>query len=135
MVRKFLFIFLMLCVTGPAIAESAEVTTQANEIYGEVLSPFCPGRLLSDCPSGAASKLKTEIRTRLEAGDSKEEVIQHLYTLYGDEIRAAPEFKSFGMVAWLTPALFLFAGFGLIAYWLARNAATRETDSDETFLL
>ena len=135
MVRSLFLIVTLLFVHCLAIAEEPNVQREANQIYGEVLSPFCPGRLLSDCPSGAASKLKAEIREKLAAGESTESVKEYLYTVYGDEIRAAPPFQSFGIVAWLTPALFLFSGFAIISFWLARNAGNREEESDETLLL
>lgn len=110
---------LLVGFSAPSLADDETVLDEkAATIYGEVLSPFCPGRLLSDCPSGAARDLKKEIRAKLELGQSREQILESLYTLYGEDIRAAPEFSAFGIVAWVAPIIFLFVGFIIILVWL-----------------
>ncbi len=100
-----------------AITEE-EVTATTHEISSTFMSPFCPGKLLSDCPSSSASDLKHQIAQRLSAGESRESIEESLYTLYGDQMRAAPLVKGFGSVAWFTPFLFLVAGIGIFSLWL-----------------
>ncbi len=90
----------------------------AREIFSETMSPFCPGRLLSDCPSSAAHELQQEIRNRLSKGDSKETILDYLYTLYGEEVRAAPKNAGFGRAAWLATPIFILLGLGLIFAWI-----------------
>jgi cytochrome c-type biogenesis protein CcmH len=112
-------VVLLVGFSTPAVAtDEAVLDEKATAIYAEVLSPFCPGRLLSDCPSGAARDLKKEIRAKLELGQSREQIIDSLYTLYGEDIRAAPEFSEFGIVAWVAPIIFLLVGFVIILAWL-----------------
>lgn len=135
--RKLLWLLCVFCfVEAPLHAEDAEVLLDKRvaAISTEVLSPFCPGRALSDCPSNAASDLKKEIRTRLANGQSEEDVYDYLYTLYGGEIRAAPEFASFGIVAWLAPAFFLLAGFLIIVLWLRYSQRAGDEISEEEHL-
>ena len=86
---------------------SPEIEAMAGEIFGEVLSPFCPGRMLNDCPSGNASQLKEKIRTDLSSGKDREEILDELYAVYGTSIRAAPTTEGFGWFAWITPFAFL----------------------------
>jgi cytochrome c-type biogenesis protein CcmH len=98
-----------------------EAALEAKEISGNVMSPFCPGRLLSDCPSGQAAELRQKIEKRIEAGEKKEAVLESIYKLYGDELRAAPKTSGFGLVAWLAPFIFLLLGLVGIALWLRRK--------------
>lgn len=114
--------------------DTATVTSAANEIFFEVLSPFCPGRSLHDCPSGAATDLKNEIRASLVRGESKEEIVEGLVKQFGEEIRAVPPTSGFSLLAWVTPLGFLLVGGILIAWWVKRNAAgvtSEETKSAE----
>lgn len=95
-------------VTGQ---ESPQVERDANEIYNSVMSPFCPGRLLANCPSTQAADLRESVKAQLVAGVAKDVVLDQLYAEWGEEILGAPR----GAVAWIVPiggigfgALFLF---------------------------
>ena len=96
--------------------ESAELTSE--EIFSTVMSPYCSGRLLRDCPSSAAAELKDRIRERVESGESKEDITQSLVSMFGDEIRAAPPFNGFGVLAWIIPFVMLLGGGALLYVWL-----------------
>jgi len=114
-------LFLFATTLGIASAEytlDPALEVEAQWVYGQVLSPFCPGKLLRDCPSRAASTLKDDIRKKIDDGKSREEVIQELYLIYGDEISAVPRTSGFGLVAWITPALFAVIGFLSLTFWL-----------------
>lgn len=77
----------------------------AADLSRELMSPFCPGKLLADCTSSLAGDLRTRIRTRLEAGESKAAVKADLVREFGPEILGAPPAQGVGWVAWLLPAL------------------------------
>ena len=96
----------------------ADVDREAHKVFGAFLSPFCPGRLLSDCPSSAAGELREKIRARVEKGESGEQVLESLFDDYGDRFRAAPQARGFGTVAWVAPGLFLLIGIVTMSLWL-----------------
>ena len=104
----------------------------AHEVFNTVMSPFCPGRLLNDCPSSSATELKDKIRTELRSGKSKEQVLEEVYSTFGSELRAAPENKGFGTVAWWTPVLFLVVGGITIAAWLKRTQSSGAAEAPES---
>ena len=95
----------------------------AHSIFSEVLSPFCPGRALLDCPSGSASELKNKIREELRAGKNKDQIMNELYTLYGDEISSVPRLRGFGLLAWLGPLVFFILGILIVIVWLRASLA------------
>jgi cytochrome c-type biogenesis protein CcmH/NrfF len=114
-------------IAGPIPAPGAtsrEVPRLAVEIYESVLSPFCPGLLLSNCPSPSADSLRTAIAERVERGDTRAEIEAELYATYGESIRGAPKAEGLGLVAWLAPAVVLLGGGAWIALWL-RGERTR----------
>lgn len=125
-----LLTFSLLKVPSLVLAEKKVLDSQqvTQEISATVMSPFCPGRLLSDCPSGAAHDLKTKISTLLNSGQSKEQVEQFLLDTYGDQILAAPRFENFGVFAWIIPFVFLFFGAGLWVVWIKANRTKVATE-------
>lgn len=107
------------------------INAAAHKIYDQVLSPFCAGRLLSDCPSQASADLKREIYQKLENGQSPDSVIQDLYVIYGAKIKAVPGHSGFDLVAWLAPLFFFVGGGVLLAIWLKRHRFNTVTPADE----
>jgi cytochrome c-type biogenesis protein CcmH len=122
--QRFLIPIIFALVYWPAMVQAGdyvfdpETEPTAQQVFSAVSSPFCPGRMLKDCPSSGASELKNEIRSLVLEGNSSTEVIALLYERYGDQIRAVPDDSFFGRLAWLLPALFLFLGAVVILLWL-----------------
>lgn len=120
------------CSLNNSFAQSAEVSTSADKIMAEIMSPYCPGRLLRDCPSGQALQLKEKIISRLSAGESEQAIVADLVATFGEEVRAAPEARGFGLVAWIAPFLFLFLGSILTVLWLRSRALAEEISQPAT---
>ncbi|MCI5066277.1 cytochrome c-type biogenesis protein CcmH [bacterium] len=89
-----------------------------HEVQGNIMSPYCPGRLLKDCPSSAARELKLSIKERILQGEDAETIIQSLLEDFGNEMRASPKGEGVGLLAWLAPAAFLLLGFGGLLLWV-----------------
>ena len=92
---------LVVTIAGPSLAAAPEDV--ANEISNNIMSPFCPGVTLHDCPSDTALELRREIQDWAESGMSRAEIMTELETQYGPEIRAIPEASGSGLFAWLLP--------------------------------
>lgn len=122
-----LLVSLLVGVTAPRVAHSqssvpsaADAARTAREVINHTMSPFCPGLLLANCTSLSADSLRRAILARAEAGASRKIIEGELIAAYGESVRAAPEARGFGLVAWLTPAvLLLVAGVGTAA-WVHR---------------
>jgi len=114
-------VVLLLLEAGPAAAGPDDV---AADVYREVMSPFCPGVTLHDCPSSEADELRLDIARWAEAGMSRSEIMARLEAEFGPDIRAVPEGEGAGLFAWLLPAVGAVAGL-LLAWTLARRYASR----------
>jgi cytochrome c-type biogenesis protein CcmH len=108
-----------LCTASGASAQDQAIDTQAQELYDEVMSPFCPGRTLANCPSPQAARLRDQIKERLAAGATGDEVKEELYEAYGEVVLGAPQARGFGLVAWIVPGLFIVAGAVVLVLWIA----------------
>lgn len=124
----FLIAVLFCLVHANAIELSPELEKQAQEIFYQNLSPFCPGRLISDCPSTSALELKDKIKAKLLAGESTEQIEQYLVDLYGPKIRATPAFEGIGLLAWWGMPAFVLLGFAALMLWYIKNrVSVRDT--------
>ena len=70
----------------------------------EIMSPYCPGRTLSDCPSPQAAEVREWIVEQEKAGASRSEVEAQLFQVFGEQLRQAPKAEGMGLVAYLIPA-------------------------------
>jgi cytochrome c-type biogenesis protein CcmH len=114
MKRVMVFAFALLLSGGAHASASPEDV--ANEISQEIMSPYCPGVTLHDCPSGAANDLRVKIADWSEDGWSKERILNHLEEQFGDSVSATPPSSGAGLIAWLLPALAVLIGGAAVTY-------------------
>ena len=126
---------LLALVTTPALPcslraqEDEWINREARRIFETVMSPYCPGRTIANCPSPEAAELQTAIRRELRSGKAPEEVKEELYATFGDEIRSAPRASGFGLLAWAIPGLALLGGGLGLAAWLRRTRLPQPADA------
>jgi cytochrome c-type biogenesis protein CcmH/NrfF len=121
---KVAIIAALLVVTwaSPALAGPEDV---ANRMAGEIMSPFCPGVTLHDCPSGEADDLRAQIRDWSAAGWGEERIMAELVDEYGPGVRAVPPAEGGGLGAWVLPGLAVVGGLGAAALLARRWVAGR----------
>jgi cytochrome c-type biogenesis protein CcmH/NrfF len=110
------------------LALSAAARAEAGwsyELWNELMSPFCPGRTLSDCPSGEAERLRAWIVSQEEAGRDVDEVRRELFERFGDGIRQAPAPTGVGLAAYAIPIAAFLAGGSLVGLFLRRQGRRR----------
>ena len=112
--------------------DNAELDKRALLLYQQVMSPFCPGRALSDCPSSKAHDLKYEMRQKLESGTAPEVILAEVFAKYGDQYRAVPGFSGFALLAWLAPIAFLVGGLLLALRLASARRASAPSSNSET---
>ena len=93
----------------PGIASAAPEDV-ANDVSEQIMSPFCPGVTLHDCPSDSAVALRDRIELLAEEGFDREEIISLLERDYGTAIRAVPAAEGSGLWAWVVPVLAALGG-------------------------
>lgn len=114
---------MLLILASASFAVEDEVGRAARDLSGELMSPFCPGRTLADCPSPDAAHLRRQIEARLAAGESAETIVTAFTHQYGEALLAAPPRRGWGMVAWVVPGLAVFAAGALLVLWLRAHQA------------
>ena len=120
---------LLASVAGPAVARTPE--NVAEDVSRNIMSPYCEGLTLHDCPSGEAQDLREQIESWARDGMTKTEIIDRLADEYGESIRAVPEAEGVGVLVWLLP-LAALAGGTAVAVVAARRWAGRRTPMSRT---
>ncbi len=99
-----------LLLAGGARAElgPADLDRETYQVARDLMSPFCPGRTLADCPSPYAREVREQIRGALASGVPADEVARRVTAELGDEVRGRPR-SAWG---WWMPALVTLGGIG-----------------------
>jgi cytochrome c-type biogenesis protein CcmH/NrfF len=124
---------LLLGVSAATAAEgeaAAEPEGWAYKISHDLMSPFCPGRTLSACPSPKADELRKWLLDQEALGRSREDVEAELFESFGEVLRAAPLAEGFGLTAYVFPVVAFLAGGVFVAVFLRRQ--TRAVASPES---
>jgi len=124
MQRSFLAMLLLALAAAPAAGESPGWSA---ELAKQVMSPFCPGLALSECPSPQAEQLRQWIIAQEQAGAGRAETEQRLYEVWGDQLRHSPRPQGIGILAYAVPGAAILLG-GAIALGFLRRQSRRGGD-------
>jgi cytochrome c-type biogenesis protein CcmH len=133
---KSVALLVVVLVTALALIASADASEERPtpaDVEDEVLCPTCETTLdQSDSP--IAQRMKTFIRARIAAGDTKSEIKAKLVDEFGERILASPPREGFNLLAWWLPFAGLGAGavaVGLLAWrWSRARSSTDAEGSD-----
>ena len=104
-------------------ASGAAAKSWSYDLAGELMSPYCPGRTLSSCPSPQAAELVQWMVLQEAAGSTREEIIAILIERFGEEILGAPPARGITLWAYIFPILGFVIGGGLVVLALRRIVA------------
>jgi cytochrome c-type biogenesis protein CcmH/NrfF len=98
----------------------------SEQLESELMSPYCPGRSLTECPSPQATELRLWIQAQERAGVPRASVEARLFEQFGDQLRHGPRAEGWGLWAYLVPAGALAAGFACVLLFLRRQSRPAE---------
>ena len=120
-----LVVVLILCLAPGASAD--EPQDISNAIARDMVSPYCPGITLHDCPSSNSQELRAQITDWAEDGMSEEAIRQQLEEDFGEDIWATPSTSGSGLWAWVLPIAAGLFGIALVAFlatkWSRRSGS------------
>jgi cytochrome c-type biogenesis protein CcmH/NrfF len=108
-------------------AAAGEPRGWAQDLGNELMSPYCPGRTLAECPSDQAQTLRMWLAVQEANGRGEGEVMQELVARYGEQIRGAPRPRGFGLAAYVLPVVAFVAGGLLLVRMLRRHTQRART--------
>jgi cytochrome c-type biogenesis protein CcmH len=89
----------------------------------------CQNEALADSPVGLAADLRLQVREMLVAGQSDEQIRQHMVDRYGEFILFRPRMSWRNAWLWSAPVVLMLVG--LIVAWRVIRARSQLVDSEE----
>lgn len=105
-----LMCWLILTLARPAPALASPIDERLHLLSSELRCLVCQNEALADSNAPLALDLKREIRSRMEAGQSDEEIRQFLVDRYGDFVSYKPPFNAQTALLWGAPWLLIMVG-------------------------
>lgn len=123
---KRLGLLLLLLFAGLATTQGVQLEREVFNIAGELRCPVCRSESAADSSSETSIEFRNIIRERLEAGESREEILAYFQQTYGDWILLDPPRRGLYLWVWGLPIAAGVLGLGVLGYFLTRwrkNAA------------
>ena len=110
---------------------------RAHSLAAELKCQECEGLSVADSNAPTSVAIRADIKRRITAGESDEEIRQAYVDRYGEQILLSPEGSGLGLIVWVLPIVALALGALGIVFVLTR--ARREprlhaTQADETLV-
>jgi cytochrome c-type biogenesis protein CcmH len=102
-----------------------ELEVRYQSLTQELRCPKCQNQNIADSNAPISQDLRKLLHQQLEAGESDDEILDHMVARYGEFVRYRPSFGGVSIILWLAPALLLLAAFGVLLLTLrSKSRAT-----------
>ena len=125
----------MICISRPAFAvietyqfDSNEEQQRFQRLSDELRCPKCQNTNLSGSDAGLATDLRRIVSQMIQEGRTDKEIVQFMFTRYGDFILYRPRLTLATSALWFGPWVFLALGFWVLSRLLKRG---RQPDAEQ----
>jgi len=121
---------------GPSTVNADEPPT-VHEVASELMCQCGCAMTVAACQEAmecsVADGMVADIQRQIDAGKSKQEILDGLATVYGEEVLASPRKSGFSLTVWVAPFLAVAAGgvvvSAVIWTWVRRRPASAEASA------
>lgn len=103
-------------VRQPRTAAESLLEARTTRLASQLRCPVCQGLSIQDSPSELALQMRAMIRSKLDSGQTEEQVRAYFLDRYGERILLAPKPTGFNLLVYFLPVLALAAGGALVFY-------------------
>ena len=128
--RKLLFTLLLAASAvsaqvkeAPAVADDPVLEKRVMALSEELRCLVCQNQTLADSHAELAMDLKKQVREKLAAGMSDQQVVDYMVERYGDFVMYRPPMRGATFLLWFGPFLLLIGGFLVLLRKLSRRQA------------
>ena len=120
-IRWLLLVFVLALLPATLHAQDDVSDDEVNEVAKDLYCPVCESTPLDVCPTQACADWRELIRTKLAAGETRQDVLDYFARQYGDGVLANPPRRGVSLVVlWVLPVLLVLLG-GLLFFRLLRG--------------
>lgn len=123
MKRLLVIIAVAIAVGAPALAQaspqafSPEIEAAARDVGKSLRCVVCQNQSIEESAAPLAADMRTLVRERLAAGQSRDQVLAYMTERYGNFVLMQPPFQLDTLILWFGPLLLLIAAtWGWFAY-------------------
>jgi cytochrome c-type biogenesis protein CcmH len=113
---------------------SQSPAARAHDLETQLKCPECQGLSVADSQAPTSRAIRTDIKRRIRAGQSDEEIRQAYVDTYGESILLTPQDSGVSLLVWILPIVVLALGATGIVFALRRNRGEphlHATEADE----
>ena len=129
-------IFLLIGVLSTSTVSAYSLTI--DDVADELICQCGCGMVLSACSHPVCASrdaMTASIEGQIAQGKSKEQIIQSLVDLYGEQVLSSPTKRGFNLIVWIAPFIALLIG-GVMVYftlkkWVGRGKLAFEAEKGE----
>lgn len=111
---------------------------RVRQVASSVRCPTCRGLSAAESDARAAQAVREDIRDRIRAGQSDEEIRAFLVSRYGEDILLKPKASGIAALVWVLPVVVLALGLAGIGFafrsWRRQRAVAPPTDEDRALV-
>ena len=132
--KRFLLL-VTLFISSFVGAQTVEIDERVFDIAAELRCPVCQSESAADSSSSSSIEFRNIIRERLQAGESRADIIGFFQNKYGDWILMDPPKRGLYLWVWGLPVAAGVFGLGflgvLLARWRKNAAEPLETTAED----
>ncbi len=106
---------------APAAADPV-LEKKVTAISAELRCLVCQNQTIADSNADLAVDLRNQVRTMLEKGETKEQILSYMTARYGDFVLYRPPLRDNTAMLWFGPGVLLVGGLAVLIIILRRRA-------------
>ncbi len=103
------------------LAQDPVVEKRMIELTSKLRCMQCQNETLAASHAPLAEDLRREVREQVRAGKTDEEITDYLVARYGDFVLYDPPVKTYTLLLWFGPLLFVLGGAGVLLFQLRKR--------------
>ena len=107
--------------SAPVVVTEDPIERRMLEIAGDLRCTVCQNQPVAESNADLARDLRALIREQLEAGRSRQEIMDYFVERYGDYVLLKPPYERTGTVLWMAPPALLLLLAILAIYFIRRH--------------
>jgi len=123
LVPGFVIVVLVSFLFAGVVQAEEALSPEALEIANQLNCPVCQGQSVRDSNSELARQMRQLIQQKLDAGESREEILQYFVDRYGVSVLREPPRQGYFWVLWWGPVVGLVGGILLLVLYFRRRDA------------
>lgn len=121
--RVLIVLAFALAIGRPVLG--ADVEQETRELESMLIAPCCFSQQVSVHHSAAADEVRQDIRKRLSAGETREQILDAYVAQYGKRILAEPPAEGMALVLYILPPLALVLTAAVVVLIVRRFTASQ----------